>query len=52
MVNGELYRGEVLGQWGGNIPCFTHADFKDPASHFISQKLTDTIEQLMGVLSD
>lgn len=52
MIHGELHRGEVLWQWGGNISYFKNADFKDTASHFISQKLMDAIEQLVGVLSD
>lgn len=52
MINGELHRGEVLQQLRGNILNFKIADFKDTASYFISQKLTDAIEQLVDMLSD
>jgi len=37
---------------GWDSPCYKNADFEVTASHFISQKLMDAVEQLGGVLSD
>lgn len=51
MVNGKLQKGAVLSQQDGIIPYFKNVDFKDTASHFISQERMDGIYQL-GILSD